>query len=327
MISKKEIIADRTYFQEKAKGCLAGLAVGDALGDLGRDQYYRQRYGIVTEVYDQAAGTDDTEFAILTARTLIDYQGEITLERVSSSWKKYILGQGGVHDRGGKPLYGAVANLNRGLEPPFSGIDNVMNNDDGAAMRIAPIGIINPGEPQRAAEMAEIEAQISHYGDGIWAARAVAPSVAAAMADGTTEEIIQVGLEQIPEDSWLGRKMAEAMNLCRQHKDILEVWDRLHTDFWTPSHSVSPEAIPQIYAIFHYSDTDFRQGLFWAANFGRDADTIAAVVGALCGAKHGLSCIPQTWIENIRHPAGVCLKFASKEDILLLAEQLVELCY
>ena len=40
-----------------------GLAVGDALGDLGRDDAHRQRYGIVTELYKGAKSTDDTEFA------------------------------------------------------------------------------------------------------------------------------------------------------------------------------------------------------------------------------------------------------------------------
>jgi ADP-ribosylglycohydrolase len=292
---------------------------------MGRNQDYRQRYGIVTELYDQAKGTDDTEFALLTARTLIDHQGVITVDNVLKSWEDYILAQGGVFDRGGRPLYGAVANLRRGIKPPLSGRDNVMNIDDGAAMRIAPIGIINPGDPQRAADVAEIEAQISHYADGIWAAKAVAASVAVAMVNGSTEEIVQAGLEQIPVDSWLGRTMRQAMKLCEENDHIIDAWANLHTDFWTPSHSVSPEAIPQIYAIFRFTNGDFRKGLFWAANFGRDADTIAAVIGALCGAKHGRSSIPETWVDKVRRPAGVCLKFTADEDILLIGRQLADL--
>ncbi len=41
-------------YRERAVGCLVGLAVGDALGDLGRMDEYRQRYGIVTSLYDGA---------------------------------------------------------------------------------------------------------------------------------------------------------------------------------------------------------------------------------------------------------------------------------
>ncbi|MFH1927893.1 MAG: ADP-ribosylglycohydrolase family protein [Chloroflexota bacterium] len=325
MITRKELASDRDLCIEKAVGCLIGLAVGDALGDLGRDDAYRQRYGIVTNLYDGAKGTDDTEFALLTARTLLECNAELTLDAVLQSWQKYILDQGGVHDRGGRPLHGAVENIRRGIMPPLSGKDNVLNYDDGAAMRIAPIGIICAGEPERAAAMAEIEAQISHYADGIWAAQAVVASIATAMVDGTTEEIIEAGLRQIPTDSWLGRAMARAMGICDQEGTIENAWERLHTELWTPVHSVSPEAIPQIYSVFRLTDGDFRRGMFWGGNFGRDADTIGAVIGALAGARQGVSVIPNRWIEAVRHPGGVCLKFAAQEDILTLARDLTTL--
>ena len=70
---------------------------------------------------------------------------------------------------------------------------------------------------------------------------------------------------------------------------------------------------------------DFLKGMFWAGNFGRDADTISAVVGALSGAMHGEGVIPEAWIEKARRPAGVCLKFAAQIDIRELAQQLAEL--
>jgi ADP-ribosylglycohydrolase len=79
---------------------LIGLAVGDAFGDIGRSDAYRQHYGIITNLYADARSTDDTEFAVLTARTLIDCQGDLTPEVLLGSWRKYILDQGGVYERG-----------------------------------------------------------------------------------------------------------------------------------------------------------------------------------------------------------------------------------
>ncbi len=327
MITRQHLIDHPKLKHQKATGCMIGLAVGDALGDLGRMQEYRQRYGIVTNLYDDAKSTDDTEFGLLTARTLIDNGGHLSRETVYQAWKTYILEEGGVHERGGRPLYGAAANLARGKKPPFSGKDNVANNDDGAAMRIAPIGIVCAGDPAKAAEMAAIEAEISHDADGIWAAQAVAASIAVAMVDGDTKAIIQAGQQFIPQDTWLGRTMAHTVGLWEQHTIIEDAWESLHTDLWTPSHSVAPEAIPQIYAILHYSDTNFRKAMFWAANFGRDADTITAVVGAICGARHGLEIIPKAWVTRVRKPAGVCLKFTANEDILDLGRQLADLIH
>jgi len=325
MITREALIEDRELCRQKALGSLLGLAVGDALGDLGRSDAYRQRYGIVTSLYAGASSTDDTEFALLTARTLIDNDGELTTDILLQSWQKYILDQGGVFERGGRPLYGAVANLQRGVRPPLSGMDNVANNDDGAAMRIAPIGIICAGDPERAVALAEIEAQISHHADGVWAAQAVAASVAVAMVDGSSEQILEAGLRVIPTDSWLGRSMARTMQICDQEGCIENAWERLHTELWTPSHSTSAEAIPQIYAIFRLIDGDFRRGMFWGGNFGRDADTIGAVLGALSGARHGVSVIPADWIERAKRPQGVCLKFAAEEDISHVALQLAAL--
>jgi ADP-ribosylglycohydrolase len=316
---------ERSLYRRRAQGCLVGLAVGDALGDLGRMNEYRQRYGIVTQLYDGAGSTDDTEFALLTARALIESGGELTTAAITAAWFKYIIDEGGVFARGGRPQYGAVANLRRGVLPPLSGRDNVGYDDDGAAMRVAPIGIICPGDPTRAARLAAIDAQVSHYADGVWAAQAVAASVAVAMSGAAVEAIIAAGLAQIPADSWLGRAMTRAMAICDEAGTIEQAWERLHTDLWTPTHSACAEALPQIYAIYRLTGGDFRRGMFWAANFGRDADTIGAVVGALCGARDGIDVIPPDWVARVRQPSGVCLRFTANEDVLAVADQLFNL--
>lgn len=325
MITRQDLIAQTDLRTTKSVGALIGLAVGDALGDLGRSQEHRARYGLATDLTEGAKSTDDTEFALLTARTLLDCDGQLTPEAVMQAWQRYILDQGGVFDRGGRPLYGAVANLRRGMKPPLSGLDNVGNDDDGAAMRITPVGVLWAGEPDKAAAMAEIDAQISHARDGIWAAQAVAASVAVAMVDGSVDEIMQAGLAQIPADSWLGRAMSKATAICEAAPTILDAWKPLHDDLWTPTHATAAEAIPQAYAIFRLAEGDFRQSLLWACNFGRDADTIAAVVGALAGARQGVGVIPDTWVKAVRTPSAVALKFTVDEDIVEIANRLADL--
>ncbi|BAS28124.1 ADP-ribosylglycohydrolase family protein [Limnochorda pilosa] len=326
MLNGREALAkDRALAVSRSKGCLLGLAIGDALGDAGRNTELRNRYGIVTHLPEGVSGTDDTEFAVLTARVLLDSQGELTREAVLDAWHRYVLDQGGVHDRAGRPIHGAAYNLRRGMRPPLSGMDNVMNNDDGAAMRAAPIGIVAAGDPERAARLASIDAEISHAGDGLHAAQAVAASVAVAMAGGTVDEIVAAGMAWVPEESWLGRAMQRTLKICDEKGAIRAAWQSLHDDLWTPLHAVSAEAIPQAYAILRLTEADFETGLFWAANFGRDADTIAAVVGAVCGARAGAGVLPERWIEAVRRPAGVTLRFAAGEDLVSLAEGLAGL--
>ena len=145
------------------------------------------------------------------------------------------------------------------------------------------------------------------------------------MVDGTPEEVIAAGQAYIPADSWLGRAFARAMILCDSATCIEDIWEALHTDLWTPVHSMSAEAIPQVYAIYRMTGGDFHKGMFWACNFGRDADSIAAIVGALAGAGHGLEVIPDRWVQQVRIASGVSLKFVADEDVIALAEALVNL--
>ena len=325
MKTRAEVIADRAAYESKAAGALIGLAVGDAVGDLGRSQEHRNRYGLITRLLDDGKSTDDTEFGVLTARALLDYRGELTPEKTAQAWRKYIIGRGGAKKRAGRPLYGALENLARGMEPPYTGRYNVMNIDDGAAMRASPHGILRAGDPEGAAELAAADACVSHDADGIWAAQAVAASVAVAIAGGSPDEVVDAGRNCLPMGSWIAAAMDIAMDVCDRHPDIEEAYEELHTKLWTPEHATSPEAIPQVYAIFRLTAGDPRRGLLWSANFGRDADTISGLVCSFAGAMHGLAAFPESWTARLRTPSGTCLDFAAGEDIVSLAAELVAL--
>lgn len=324
-MTRKELLSDKECFQSRARGAMIGLAVGDAVGDLGRDQECRTKYGLVVSLLPGAKSTDDTEFGFLTARTLLDYNGDISSEKVWDSWKRYIVDQGGMKKRGGRPLYGAVQNIERGKRPPLSGIDNSMNDDDGAAMRMAPIGIFAAGDTSEAARLAALDAKVSHDRDGIWSAQAVAAAVSAAIVGKDKEEIVEIARQQIPDESWLGRMMDHALELCKGAGHIREIWEQLHNDFRASEHASSAEAIPQALAIFYMCGDSMDDALFWSANFGRDADTIAAVVCSLVGARHGVDVFPEAWISQVRHADGVCLGCVADMDAIDLADDLVEL--
>ncbi len=315
---------DEKIFTDRAVAAMIALAVGDAGGDLGRDDAVRQKYGIVTGLLPEGRSTDDTEFTALSARALLDCMGEFTAKFVADTWRRLVLAEGGAKERAGTPLYGALWNLSQGIDPPLSGQDNTLNIDDGAAMRAVPFGIAAVGNPVEAARLAGIDASVSHDHDGIWAAQAIAASISVALTGAGVDEVIEAGRKTIPEDSWLGRKMEQAINIVNTVEDPFEAYTKLHTDLWTPRHSISPEAIPQVYALYHMSKGNFRRGFILAANFGRDADTVTALVLALCAAGEGLSVIPDKWVEQVRHPAGVCLSFAKDEDMYNLGVQLAE---
>ncbi len=315
---------DNERFTRRAIAAMAALGIGDAAGDLGRDSEVRLQYGMIVNLLPSGKSTDDTEFTVLSARCLLDAEGEITAHSVAQGWKDLVLSDGGAKKRGGMPLYGALWNLSQGIEPPLSGIDNAFNNDDGAAMRAIPFGIVAYGNPIEAARLSAIDASVSHDRDGVWAAQAIAASVSVALAGGDVNAVYQAGIDQMPQDSWLGRRMKLVEEILGSEKSEMEKFEALHTRLWTPKHSTAPEAIPQVYGIYRLCGGDFMKGFLLSANFGRDADTICALTLALCAAGSD-DAIPQNWIEQVRKPSGVCLSFAAKEDMVDLGTKLAEL--
>lgn len=325
MKSKDELLKDKNFIFDKAYGALIGHAIGDSFGDAARTPESHFKFGIMMDFDEnEVPSTDDTDFALLTAQTLIECKGELTTEAVVNSWIKYV-GPNKELKRGGSSEIEGMANIKRGLMPPESGKYNAYNISDGAAMRITPIGIICAGDPEKAARLAEIESSLSHWRDGIWGAQAVAAAVAVAIADASVDEIINTAIRFMPEDSWLRYNMLKAMDIINQSASLEEAWMPLHHQLWSTYKAAVPEAVTEALAVFLLTKGDFGKGIIYAGNFGRDADTIGAIVGAISGALNGTKNIPEKWKEKTRYPAGICLPFTKGLDVQDIANKLVKL--
>lgn len=327
MKTRQEMVQDRETFLDRARGVMSGLAIGDSFGDASRKPDNQLAYGITTDFGEGASwSTDDTEFGLLTAQTLIEANGRLTPEIVAEAWKKHVVTQGEELNRGGNSEMEAAANLRRGLMPPYTGLYNTYAFSDGAAMRAAPIGIVFAGDLPGAAQAAEIDASISHCRDGVWGAQSVACAVAAAVAGASFEEILDAALYPVPKTSWYYYTFQLAMDIVRQADGrLLDAWMPLHDRLATRYKASVPEAVSQAFGVLALSHEDFRTGVITAGNFGRDADTIAAICGAVLGGMYGYKAIPARWAEKTRYPSGTCLPMARGIDLLEIAGKLCAL--
>ncbi|MFH1513320.1 MAG: ADP-ribosylglycohydrolase family protein [Bacillota bacterium] len=305
---------------------MIGLAIGDSFGDTCRKPEQQLAYGFTTDFGKGASwSTDDTEFAIMTASIIVDCGGEPTAEAVCDAWLKNVVTQDELK-RGGASEFEAARNLKKGLRAPLSGRYNSYCHSDGAAMRIAPVGVLCACDIDRAVRAAYTDASISHDREGIWGAQSVAAAVAAAMGDADFHEIFQAAMKPVPADTWYEYAMKKAFSIVDDNGcDILRAWMPLHDELWTSYKASACEAVPQAFACLRLCHNDFRSGMTLAGNFGRDADTIGAICGAILGAKYGYDSIPNEWAEKSRYPSGTCLPFAGGIDIIALADKITDI--
>jgi ADP-ribosylglycohydrolase len=314
---------DRVY------GAIIGQAVGDALGAPTESMTRAEitgTYGWVADfVSDDPAGTDDTEYAVLTARTLLRHGHDLTLADVTAAWRENLAGQEGGFNRGGFSEMTAINNLRAGLEAPLTGSDNHEMWSDGSAMRIAPVGVFCAGDPAEAARLAAIDAQVSHSRDGIYCAQAIASAVAVALVTTSWEAVVEAGLNAVPGDSWSSRTISAAVDIGHRAASLGHAVDELYdaiSIFCYPWADVAPEATALAFGLFAAARGDFVGSVLGGVNVGRDADTIAAMSGSMAGALHGAQAVPEHWRSRINRVRGQCIRAVAGTDLAELARQL-----
>jgi ADP-ribosylglycohydrolase len=313
---------------EHARGCLIGLAVGDALGNPTEGKSPREikaRWGrIIDFLSENQSGSDDTEYALFNAKLLLQHGLSLTSDIIAQAWLSDIYSESGNYKGAGFSEVLALKNLRAGLMPPHSG-QHLHCWSDGLAMRVAPFGIAAAGAPQLAAKLAEIDGCVSHAGEGIWSGRAVAAAIATAMNGVAIEEVITSALTVVPEDCWTARAIREAAAIGRNSRDVWSALEPLYDRIACPYYfwsDVAPEAVGLAFGVLVASKGKFDEAVLGGVNLGRDTDTIAAITGAVAGALNGLTAIAENWVQRVRNAKGVCIKKLNETDILEVAAEL-----
>ncbi|MFF2849387.1 ADP-ribosylglycohydrolase family protein [Streptomyces sp. NPDC058001] len=309
--------------RERARGALLGLAVGDALGapaENMRPSQIRARWGRITGyVVDSPAGTDDTEYAIFSGLLLARHGSALTVAHVEAAWHQWIadLDEGPFRGAGFSER-GTLENLRRGLAAPISA-QHRHAWSDGLAMRAAPFGVFAAGRPAEAARLVAIDGTVSHDGEGIYGGQAVAAGVAAAMAGAPTVSVVAAALSVIPEDCWTARSLRRAVTVAHLGERAVRSAVVIGGYPWT---DLAPEAVGLAFGAYAAADGDFTEAVLTAVNMGRDADTTAAVAGALAGATRGVAAIPPDWTTPIGPCRGSCLPSMKGHHVLDIADLL-----
>lgn len=209
-----------TQILEKIYAGFIGKAIGVRLGapvepTIWSYERIRKTYGEVTQYlrdFKNFAADDDTNGPVYFIRALRDYGLDCTAEDVGKTWLNYAAEEHGMYWWGGFGVsteHTAYRNLRAGIPAPQSGSigqnGTTVAEQIGGQIFIDSWGWVNPGNPQRAAEMSAMAASVAHDGDGLNGARFCAAAIAAAFEATSIDEIIATAMATIDAGSTYAR--------------------------------------------------------------------------------------------------------------------------
>jgi ADP-ribosylglycohydrolase len=310
---------------EHILGGLLGQAFGDAFAMpalLHPDDTWKHYNGWITAFHPGPPGhpaheglpaarvTDDTEQAFALAASIIQ-DGAVTVEgaaRALLAWYEAV-------DGDSAPFVGpstrkACQALKRGADPGKTGLTGDTN---GGAMRICPVGLIHPGNPEAAVRDTAVACRPSHFTDvAVSAAAAVAGAIAAALtSEITLERILTAGRGAAVEgralgSPWFGasvpRKIDLALDLVRDADPAKpeELFSRIRDLYeLVGSTLAAADSVPSAFGILALAAGDPLTCARYAAALSGDADTVAAMACAVAGAWKGAGVFPETIVGEL----------------------------
>lgn len=296
--------------RDRVLGALWGTACGDAFG---MPNSFLEEPSWLTEMAPGPANspyhagylagriTDDTEQAIALTEALL---AGFTPETVAARLNAWFIGVGGEQSLAvGPSTKRAMLAFARGEDVHEIGRFGVTN---GAAMRIAPVGIVAGLRGLSTREMidlVEVSCIPTHFtSPAISGAGAVAGAIAAAIRGSGWDDVIRAALDGAAEGETRGNWIY-APSIVERIRLALDIADRCVTasefartiSLVVGTGEPCTESVPAAIAAAHFAKGDPALAIESAANARGDTDTTAAMAGGICGAFAGWTPLPDAW--------------------------------
>ena len=299
-------ILNQETLRDRYRGCMLGLAVGDALGAplefLERDEI-AERYGTVREMIgggwlqtEPGEWTDDTQMALAIARSVVRSEA-VEPADVATLFVEWFNSRpkdvGNTTTRALQHLVDGVSWNEAGARTLKELGGSAPSN--GSLMRTAPIALANRGDNEALIRHSIDISRITHADPlACWSCVALDLGISALLTE--SGDAIRAAAA-VPQEDVMRAVMRSSVHRGEVRSGGY-VLDTLQSAFWA----------------FRHQD-GFEEVVVAAVNLGGDADTIGAVAGALAGARYGASAIPERWL-GVLH---------GRDELIDLADRLLEL--
>ncbi len=243
---------------------------------------------------------DDLSGTFTFVRAMPDYGNspDLTPVQIGQTWLNYIvegktiLWWGGIGD---VTEHTAYIRLKNGIQPPRSGSIElngpIMAEQIGAQIFIDGWGMIAPGDPGLAADLARRAACVSHDGEAIHGAQVVAALEAQAFVESDINKLIDTAASLIPSDSITYRMIEKVRNWHARQPDWHQTLGQIDSEYSRDRYPGNCHIVPnhaRIILALLYGDNDFQKSMMVVNTSGFDTDCNSGNVGCIMGIKNGL---------------------------------------
>lgn len=277
----------------KFTGSLLGLALGDAIGAPFEGSYQGLKPDFRDYLPVVLRYTDDTEMAIGVAESLIDEKGfnadNMAMKFLENydPFRGYGPGTASILVMLQNGMYWREANRRVFKDGSFG---------NGAAMRVAPLGLFFSHDAKLLREAVEEASSITHsHPLGMEGAVILAYAISRVLtmeSEFDKEDFIE-GLISFTHSEEYGKKLSVIENLLRTEVKPADIVDILGNSI------LAVESVPTaIYAFLQYGDV-FIKTVEFCISLGGDTDTIGAMAGALSGCLIGERSLPRELVFRL----------------------------
>jgi len=284
----------RTYLERAKAYPLDGYVPEKSVDDEG-NEWQTKSPGSTREHIQCAERDDDQDWTILALHILERLGPDFTTPQVGDVWLRMM-----PYRRIFVAARQAYRNLVIGHQyPECATLWNPYREWIGAQIRADGWGYAAPGWPERAAEFACRDAVLSHRKNGIYGEMFMAAAVAAAFVTEDMEEVVRLGLSEIPRNS----RYAEMVNVVLAWSKECADWDsararvseRYGHYHWV--HSINNAALVLLALL--YGRKDYEKTVCYAVMGGWDTDCNGATAGSILGVMLGASQLPLQWVSPL----------------------------
>ncbi len=246
---------------------------------------------------------DDLSGTFTFVRAMPDYGNspDLTAVQIGQTWLNYIvegkttLWWGGIGD---VTEHTAYLRLQNGIQPPRSGSMElngpVMAEQIGSQIFVDGWGMIAPGDPELAADLARRAACVSHDGEAIYGAQVVAALVAQAFVESDIGNLIDSAASLIPADSTTFRMIEQVRDWHARQPDWHQTLGQIDREYSRDRYPGNCHIVPnhaRIILALLYGDDEFQKSMMVVNTSGFDTDCNSGNVGCIMGIKNGLAGI------------------------------------